>query len=354
VKRVDFTILLVVVASGLLFVRGATATPARTSHAQLVDCACYDLYSIRPDGRQDHLLSRGGSRELFDVSQDRNRILWSHQINVLQSSTLTGTSVRTLATGNDIHSARFSPDGRTIVYSDNGATSACNHAALHVLDFATGTNRTLQATCASFGGAWSPDSRRIVFIRWHGQSDTTGDLVVANADGSNQRVLRSITGATDLSWSPDGSRIAYTANGPVSELHIIRADGSKDIVIARGRAAQWSPDGRRLSFLWQRGNVAAESVTIINRDGTHARVIDTAAVDPYGQGIGWSPDGRTIVYRTDDASAACSCMNLYVQRIDGTSRRQILHGIQHQEFGPLYWTRDGRTVIYTSFVQRGQ
>jgi hypothetical protein len=61
-----------------------------------------------------------------------------------------------------------------------------------------------------------------------------------------------------------------------------------------------------------------------------------------------------IAYRTDDPRPSCSCMDLYVERSDGTHRRRLVRGIAHQEFGPLYWARDDRTLVYTSYVQHGE
>jgi hypothetical protein len=95
-------------------------------------------------------------------------------------------------------------------------------------------------------------------------------------------------------------------------------------------------------------------VAIINRDGTHNHVFDPAAIDPYGQGVGWSPSGRTIAYRTEDPRQACSCDDIYLARPDGSARRLLVRGVQHEEFGPLYWTHGGRTLIYSRYVQHGE
>jgi len=321
---------------------------------RLIDCTCYDLFGIRPTGTGRRLLSRGGARNLFDVSPARSQIVYSHSISVLSSSTITGAHGRMIASGSDIHFARYSPDGTKILYADDAPASACGHFALHVVDADGRNNRVLADSCASFFGTWSPDSKQIAYVRWDGTNDTSGEIVVVKADGSGAHILVSGRDFQQLAWAPTGDRIAYVAGGPQRMIHIVRTDGSKDIAIARGLSVQWSPDGRRLAFVWERGGIASGEVTVINRDGTHPRVIDARAVDPYVQGIGWSPDGHTIAYRTENPSQACSCMNLYIEQLDGGGRRPLVHGVEHEEFGPLYWTRDGKRLIYTRYVQFGQ
>src|SRR4051812_12543720 len=81
---------------------------------------------------------------------------------------------------------------------------------------------------------WSPDGTRIAFVR-AGEGHT--NIWVMNADGSGQVTLTPGPFATgtppcpdsnggygvDPTWSPDGSRIAYTSNG---EIMVMNADGS--------------------------------------------------------------------------------------------------------------------------------
>src|SRR6266508_2743394 len=52
--------------------------------------------------------------------------------------------------------------------------------------------------------AWSPDGRRIAFVR-------NFELYVMNADGSNVRRTFSGNLTQNPSWSPDGTKIVYSA-----------------------------------------------------------------------------------------------------------------------------------------------
>jgi TolB protein len=85
-------------------------------------------------------------------------------------------------------------------------------------------------------------------------------------------------------WSPDGRRIAYVKDGAV---HVMRADGSGDRAITRSRkdtAPAWSPDGRRLSFV-RDGNLL-----IAGADGSGAACVRTGML--LTSGARWQPASR--------------------------------------------------------------
>jgi hypothetical protein len=111
--------------------------------------------------------------------------------------------------------------------------------------------------------------------------------------------------ATDLAWSPDGSRLAFRcpangwqhANAPSrDQIHVIAINGRGYRVIPTPTAAfwpSWSPDGTRIGYstnLTPRGH---PSVLAVALDGSHRRLVATDAAAP-----SWSPDGKAIAYQT--------------------------------------------------------
>ena len=106
--------------------------------------------------------------------------------------------------------------------------------------------------------AWSPDGRRIAWLRADGREYP--GIWIMDADGANQkRLVRSdfpttSSGAT-LAWSPDGRRLYYTRQGvlrgtvTVNDIWAWDFDRGREIRITRGlraRDAHPSPDGRTL------------------------------------------------------------------------------------------------------------
>jgi Tol biopolymer transport system component len=345
----------VAVVAALGAARGGDARPHGPTGDRLIDCYCYDLFRITPSGKERRLLSRGGSRDLFDVSADRTQILFSHVVGSLSRSTITGGQSRVLPTVGEVRRARFSPDGTMIAYIAGPGDGGCGHYALHVMGAGGVNDRALQGTaCGGLFVAWSPDSQRVAFARLPTGKAASSELVVANVQGTLTRVLARTPSIQDATWSPTGERIAYVAGTSRPMLHVIRADGTHDLAIAPGTAPTWAPDGRKLAYSWNRPSGGHQAIAVIARDGTHNHLDDPRAIDPYGQGVGWSPDSKTVVYRRD-VTARCQCISaLWTAHPDGSHRRHLLTGVKNEEFGPLYWARDGMRIVYTRYVQFGE
>lgn len=149
----------------------------------------------------------------------------------------------------------WSPDSRSILYSrTRSLPDGSFDTDLYVVD-ATRPTRTwaidTSATRAIAEGKWSPTG---AWVAWVARTGTTRqrDVFVARADGSE---LRNLTGNPaddyDISWSPDGSLLAFTSN---------RAEGTRVYVYDFEGARLWpvsdrsneghavfSPDGRAIA-----------------------------------------------------------------------------------------------------------
>lgn len=139
---------------------------------------------------------------------------------------------------------------------------------------------------------WSPDGRSIAYVK--------DGLYRMPATGGRPRLLLgkssfrqvAIAGISDLSWSPDGRRFAFTAASSIFstlQLWTYGLDGALKRVTQDGSDPTWSPTGRRIAFNSQRG------IFTIRLNGRGARPVpgttraDSAPV--------WSPNGRWIAVR---------------------------------------------------------
>jgi TolB protein len=164
----------------------------------------------------------------------------------------------------------WSPDGKKLAFR------AAN--AMYVINSDGSGQQLISGDLTRFDQPWFPDSARLafsaIFTRATCVSYPLSEIVVANADGSNQKRLTSgnapceaQTVKTGVAVSPDGAKIKFETG----DIYVLRADGAdlKNITnTTTGNAfAQWSPDGTMLAFSSWRGN--NPDIYLVNADGSN-------------------------------------------------------------------------------------
>jgi Tol biopolymer transport system component len=200
--------------------------------------------------------------------------------------------------------ASWSPDGtRFIVWeSDTGTRLEPPPGRLVIVSTTTGQETTLiRSKFIDNYVAWSPLGDEIAFATAY------GDIYLIHPDGSGLKQLTRSGGPCSddgISWSPDGSRIAFSRNcdGQGDRgIYVMNADGSDPHMIVRpannpvqggGRdvlQTSWSPDGSTLVYMQWPGNSGHGSVYLIDLDGSNPRLLADTSNSPT-----WSPDGSMI------------------------------------------------------------
>jgi Tol biopolymer transport system component len=152
---------------------------------------------------------------------------------------------------------------------------------------------------------WLPD----------GQSLLVPHTLVVPIDGSTPYHLPSADRRTyNLTYSPDGSRVAYLAN---RSLVVAEADGSNpQVVFDDGGRPVWSPTGDRIAFTSGRAN---ELRVLDVATGTVKLLAETEALSV----IDFSPEGDRILFsRTEDGVSSLWSVNT-----DGSDRQRLVAGL---------------------------
>ncbi len=202
----------------------------------------------------------------------------------------------------------WSPDGQSLVYSMAGSLWRQRIDSGTAVELTDGPGYDYQPD-------WSPDGRRVVFVRYLG--DALELYALDLASGTVSALTRGGDVNLEPRWSPDGRRLAYVSTQGTGRFHVFIGDLTDGALNARPWLAErksaiyryyygaydhelsptWSPDGRDLIYvgnpetpygtgsLWRRPVDGHAAPILIHREETSWR----AAPD-------WSPDGKRVLY----------------------------------------------------------
>ena len=156
------------------------------------------------------------------------------------------------------------PSGTGIVYT----AAVDGRRQIRVYKLPTGPSQRIAASDAEEYDAAASRTGRLAFVSTRSGAPA---LYVAQPDGSGATTFDTTPPATpftdmhDLAWSPDGTKLAYSANQADATRAIVVDDGTTQTVLQLGDQPVWSPAGTRIAF-------AAESgLASIAVDGTDLR-----------------------------------------------------------------------------------
>ena len=203
----------------------------------------------------------------------------------------------------------------------------------------------------------SPDGARIAYVC---PNPIIGDpsICVANRDGSSSTMIAAFIGEAfqEPVWSPDGRRIAFVRtkfDGTSDQSHIwvMNADGTSQVALTADVAGTqhmpaWSPtlpDGtERIAFV-QNVNTQPRIWTM-RADGSDRRQLGSLA-SAYDMYPAWSPDGRTITFQRTTANVNS---DIWLMDANGGNERALLaQPLAGAQLAPT-WSPDGKLIAFTS------
>src|SRR5215213_2660614 len=177
-----------------------------------------------------------------------------------------------------------------------------------------------------------------------------GEIFTMNADGSDQqRLTNNAADDGDPSWSPDGTKIAFSSTRPGLfsgyKIYVMNADGSDQHSISPPTAENeflyfpnWSPDGTKIAYSTS-GHGGFE-IYVMNADGSNPqRLTNNPYLDMYPN---WSPDGTKIAFETDRDEPNHN-REIYVMNADGSDQHNISNNVATADMHPDWGTHQGVT-----------
>ncbi len=151
-------------------------------------------------------------------------------------------------------------------------------------------------------GAWSPDSRSFAFVAYRGGEDAIAIVEVSSGKTKKVIPLKEVAGVSNLSWSPDGSRIALSGSAEgIRDIYLLDPADGKLERLTEGRGAEiqpaWSPDGKTLAFATDGGGTTMN----LGLMDVESRSMEVIALTRGAKHINpvFSPDGRGLYFVCD-------------------------------------------------------
>ena len=182
-----------------------------------------------------------------------------------------------------------------------------------------------------------------------------------NVEAPRGLTLRKVPIRTDEgTWmnvdvSPDGSRIAFDMLG---DIYVMPIAGGAATRIAEGLAYEqqprWSPDGRTIAFVSDRGG--GDNIWLMNADGSVKRKLTEESFRLTNQ-PSWSPDGRYIVAKKHfTTTRSLGTGEVWLYHVEGGKGVQLVKRPDEKyqkELGEPTFSADGKNVYFTRNITPG-
>ncbi|MGE5816005.1 MAG: protein kinase domain-containing protein, partial [Acidobacteriota bacterium] len=272
-------------------------------------------------------------RALTVVSASATATLWE-----LRSD---GTDIRRIVSSrlDGLAGLSVTPGGRLLFRSSEGGRADVWTMAADGTDRHPLTDAGLNASPVA-----SPDGRTIVYLSSQGG---TVDVWRMDPDGSNQRQIEHIGATNAPAISPDSKWVIFQSpSGGTQTLWRVPIEGGTPVQLSKTPAIRpsISPDGQFVAALNTSGTPT--SILILPTAGGDPVKVLPAPEQSSISIVKWSPEGRSLIH-----TAGGGRQTLYVQALDGSPARPLVHYAEEQIFG-FDVTSDGRIFLSRGILSR--
>lgn len=366
--------------SGVLLSSGGPPHPIEQwySWAQLLPGGREFLYTIddpQLGSMRARIAPTGGSAQGVDVVQADSRVQYTGSLRSNAGYLVYLRAGTLLAQPFDLGGRRVTGDPKAIArhVTSFGYSGAADFSvsARGVLAYQSFVGRSQfiwvdrtgkRLSAASSGGInasylrLSPDGRSLATAVFDIERGVTDVWVYDTRTGAGRKAI-SGPGISHIPvWSPDSRRLVYLWDRSWPRLALSSVDGTPDPEPMPNTGfmvpTDWSPDGRFILYT----NSALPAITqrfpsdVFAIDmARNRKVIPLLTTQFFENGASFSPDGKWLAFLSDESGKA----EIYVQAIDRSDDSLRVTGerflISHQGAQCLRWRKDARELYYLGF-----
>jgi hypothetical protein len=183
--------------------------------------------------------------------------------------------------------------------------------------------------------AWSPEGTRLAYVA-DGRINIRGIFTGRCGEAGcfpwigKVRQLTAAGSESEPAWSRDGTRIAFVSRrGGNADVYLVRAGGGTPRQLTRSSQDDvhptWAPSGREIAFARNR------NLYVVGAQGGSERHVG-AGLSP-----SWSPDGKRLAFEWDG--------DIWIARADGSARANVTRTPGVRETDPA-WSPDGKKLAF--------
>jgi dipeptidyl aminopeptidase/acylaminoacyl peptidase len=195
---------------------------------------------------------------------------------------------------------------------------------------------------------FSPDCSRMVFVAsdpLKHERRTTHIWIYERRTSSARQLTFSVKSESSPRWSPDGKTLAFLSNrgGDQQQIYLLHMEGGEATPVTKAKASvtalAWSPDGKSIAYLAPEPKSDAEEkkqkekddARVIDKDDKQPRlrILDLAknesrvltAADWKIEELAWMPDGQSIAVRGTNRPASDQFVDgIYLVPLSGAQK----------------------------------
>ena len=244
--------------------------------------------------------------------------------------------------------AAISDDGRYVAY----VVTEGGKSGLWLRQVATTSNVAIvpAADVRFHGVTFSPDGNYVYYSFYPAGEMSGGLWQVPVLGGGARRVLEDVDG--DISFDPSGKRFAMVRGiAPTQEdaLIVVDTNGYKTKTLAtrkrpnsfKFQSVAWSPDGRSIAALAERGDALQVDVVLIDALTGHEVVLGNHAWRNASY-VEWLPDGKSLLVNAQEANGE-GTSQVWLLSASGGEPRRITNDLS--TYAGLSLTADGKSFV---------